>query len=114
MTDRFKNKDSDLVVEYLGTGVFYDIEEIESCYEPIRHRETCIKYRETKTGTEVLMPILTFLNYFEPYDKPITDIISVLDNILNAEDERHQKDFCTLHSRESETNEERPTEGVQK
>jgi hypothetical protein len=27
-------------------------------------------------------------------------------------DERHQKDFCTLHSGESETNEERPAEGV--
>ena len=99
MTDRFKKKNSDLVVEYLGTGSYYDIEELDNCVTPINHKEACIRYRELKTDNVVLMPILTFLNYFEPVDKPITDAISVLDNILNAEDERHQKDFCTLHSR---------------
>ena len=114
MNNYFKKKDSDLIAEYLGTGNYYDIEEIDNCIHPIHHKETCIKYRDTKTNDEVLMPILTFLNYFEPHDKPVNDIVSVFENILNAEDERHQKDFCTLHSRESETNEERPTEGVQK
>lgn len=46
----------------------------------------------------------------------LTDIDKLIEETREKpkKDERHQKDFCTLHSRESETNEERPTEGVQK
>ena len=45
----------------------------------------------------------------------LTDIDKLIEETKEKpkKDERHQKDFCTLHSRESETNEERPTEGVQ-
>ena len=102
MTDRFKKKDSDMIVEFLGIGIYYNIEEIENCIEPIHHKETCIKYRDRRTNDVVLMPILTFLNYFEPYDKPVTDIVSVFNNILNAEDERHTENIHTLYGRKSE------------
>ena len=115
MTDLFKEKGAGKKgkkVRYLGTCTFYDIHatNFDTNFHDIME---CIKCESIDTHEVLIIPILSFLNYFEPVDKPITDAISVLDNILNAEDERHQKDFCTLHSRESETNEERPTEGVQ-
>ena len=113
MTDRFKKVDSDLIVEYLGIGTYYNIEEIDNCIEPIHHKVACIKYRDTNTNDVILMPILTFLNYFQPYDTPIKNVVSVFNNILNAEDERHQKDIHTLHSGESETDPEGSPTGVQ-
>lgn len=113
MTDRFKKVDSDLIVEYLGIGTYYNIEEIDNCIEPIHHKVTCIKYRDTNTNDVILMPILTFLNYFQPYDTPIKDVVSVFNNILNAEDERHQKDIYTLHSGEPEVDTAAAPEGVQ-
>ena len=89
MTEYFKEKKSDLVVQYLGTAIYYTVDEWENNAGEIKTKDICARCMDTTTHELIVIPFLTLLNRFEPFDRPVTDVISVLDNILNAEDERH-------------------------
>lgn len=121
MTDIFKQKHKDKTVKFLGTCEFYDIEDksgIDLCDSDkefdavfdgetnkflthyVYTRYTCVQCRDLKSGCIQVIPLLTFLNLFEPVTKPAEDFISVMDKIIDKENEGHTENICSLHSGE--------------
>jgi hypothetical protein len=67
--------------------------------------QTCILCKGCDDNNYYAIPILQFLNYYEPAAGAITEAMNVVEKLKTYEDEGYKKDICTLHSGEPEANE---------
>ena len=72
--------------------------------------QTCILCKGYDDNRYYAIPILQFLNYYEPAAGMITEAINVVEKLKTYENEGHKEDICALHSGEPETNTKGPAE----
>jgi hypothetical protein len=103
MNTKFKSKETGEIVQYFGpiqhvTNRF--AEEPNRGYVPVY--TFCVElYNKTKDCVFV-MPLLEFINTYEPITKPIDDIFKAMEHNIKQENEGDKEDIHTLHSGEPE------------
>ena len=86
MTDEFKEKNGDKRVRYLGICTFYDIV-TTNFNDNIHDIVRCLRCETLDTHEIFAIPILTFLNFFEPVDKPESRPETVMDEYVEPIEE---------------------------
>ena len=119
LSDTFKHKNTGRRVIYRDICTYKSFiyeEDTEKCITDIRFEtckeqiETCVLCKDVDTKQTYIIPILQFMNYYEPCSGMVDDLVNTFNNIKEAENERNTENIHTLHSGELETNEERPAE----
>ena len=109
LTEVFKHKKTGRKVIYKDICKFESIEEQETTDYGITFVDnkidiqTCILCKDFDTHAFYTIPIIQFLNYYEPAAGMIDQIIDTVEKLKNAENEGNKEDIRTLHSEQSET-----------
>lgn len=73
---------------------------------------TCILCEDFDTHEIYVIPIVQFLNYYEPCANIVDDAMTAFKNIKTADDERYKENIHTLYSGKPEANLAGPSKGV--
>lgn len=106
MTTQFKHKKSNLKVQYLDPIEYEsdtNADDLTWRYCPVQ--EWLVHLYNIETHRHFVMPLLEFMNTYEPITKPVDDIFDAVKNNIKRENEGDKEDICTLHSGESEIDE---------
>lgn len=103
MNTQFKHKKSDLTVQYLGPIEYISDDNAD---------EWLVQLYMIDERRHFVMPLLEFINTYEPITKPVDDILEAVKNNIKQENEGHTEDIHTLHSGESEIDTRKSHEGV--
>lgn len=76
----------------------------------VKVSQKCILCTDVNSNETYTIPLLEFMNMFQPYDGYISDMMRTVEKIKNMEDEENREDIHTLHSEQSEDNEVAVTE----
>lgn len=111
MNTQFKHKKSDLVVQYLGPIEYISDDNADNLsWRWLPKYEWLVQLYMIDERRHFVMPLLEFINTYEPITKPVDDIFEAVKNNIKQENEGHTEDIHTLHSGESEIDSERPAE----
>ena len=140
----FKHKETGRKVVYRGLCIYEDIKQEQDTEGKIyfetyeEHIHDCVLCEDYNNRKQVYaIPILQFMNYYEPVSNYVEEIFSTFEKVKNIENnnpsedntaenwnnynkpvtielnERHTENICALHSGESEADTEGPSAGVQ-
>lgn len=118
LTEVFKHRKTDRKVIYKDICTFESIEEQESTDYGIKFLDkkidiqTCILCEDFDTHAIYTIPIIQFLNYYEPAASMIDQMMDTVEKLKNAENEGNKENIHTLHSEQSETDAPTATPGV--
>ena len=118
LTEVFKHRKTDRKVIYKDICKFESIEEQESTDYGIKFLDkkidiqTCILCEDFDTHAIYTIPIIQFLNYYEPAASMIDQMMDTVEKLKNAENEGKKEDIRTLHSEQSETDAPTAAPGV--
>ena len=74
--------------------------------------QTCILCEDFDTHAMYSIPIIQFMNYYEPTANMVEEMMDTVEKLKNAENEGNKEDIRTLHSEQSETDAPTATPGV--
>lgn len=125
LTEVFKHKKTGRKVIYKDICTFESIEESESTEFGIKFLDkkidiqTCILCEDFDTHVMYTIPIIQFMNYYEPAASMIDQMMDTVEKLMcytarpkNAENEGNKENIHTLHSEQSETDAPTATPGV--
>ena len=64
--------------------------------------QKCILCRDVNSNETYTIPLLDFMNMFQPYDGYVSDMMKTVEKIKNIENEENREDIHTLHSEQLE------------
>jgi len=120
LTEVFKHKKTGRKVLYKDICTYEDITEEEDTDKTgiiwTTHKiniEDCIFCEDCETRKLYSIPIIQFMNYYEPAAGVVEQAIDTLEKIKTVDNERNKEDIHPLYGWESETNIEPAPPGVQ-
>lgn len=108
----FRHKETGRKVIYRGLCTFEDIKQDQDVdgkiyYETyVENIEDCIYCEDFDHHNTYAIPVLQFMNYYEPVSNYVEEVLSAFENLKRIENEGHTENICALHSGESETDTE--------
>lgn len=110
LTEVFKHKKTGRKVIYKDICKFESFEQDEYTSQGIQWTEkkediqTCILCEDFDTHSIYVIPIIQFLNYYEPTASMIDQMIDTVEKLKNAENEGNKENICSLYGGEPEAN----------
>ena len=119
LTEIFKHKKTGRKVIYKDICTFESIKEEESIecgitfVSTIQDIQSCILCEDIDTHDIYTIPIIQFMNYYEPAASMVDQMMDTVEKLKNAENEGDKEDICTVHSGELEIDPGTTPTGVQ-
>lgn len=108
LSEIFKHRKTNRKVIYKDICTFESIEEEETTDYGITFNtrkediQTCILCEDFDTHAIYAIPIIQFMNYYEPTASMVEEMMDAVEKLKNAENEGNKENIHTLYGRKSE------------